>query len=135
MAIIEAKDRIKEGEKIADTLRKNAHFPPLVVQMVSVGEQTGKLGEVLEQISDYYEEEVEISTATLISVIEPVMIMCLAVIVGIIVMALYLPIFKMYSKMQNAFPFLWQVLRNTFFCSSMNTASPGSSWPIFSYCR
>ena len=101
IAIIEAKEKIKEGEKIADTLRKNAFFPPLVVQMVSVGEQTGKLGEVLEQISEFYEEEVEISTATLISVIEPVMIMGLAVIVGIIVMALYLPIFKMYSKMQS----------------------------------
>ncbi len=101
IAIIEARERIKEGEKIAETLKKNAFFPPLVVQMVSVGEQTGKLGEVLEQISDFYEEEVEISTATLISVIEPIMIMGLAVIVGIIVMALYLPIFKMYNKMQS----------------------------------
>ena len=101
-AVLESRDKIKEGEKIADTLRKNKFFPPLVVSMVSVGEQTGKLGEVLEQISEFYEDEVEIATATLISVIEPVLIICLAVMVGFVVMALYLPIFKMYGGMKKA---------------------------------
>ena len=101
-AVMESRDKIKEGEKIADTLRKSKFFPPLVVSMVSVGEQTGKLGEVLEQISEFYEDEVEIATATLISVIEPVLIICLAVMVGFVVMALYLPIFKMYGGMKKA---------------------------------
>ncbi len=101
-AVLESRDKIKEGEKIADTLKKNKFFPPLVVSMVSVGEQTGKLGEVLEQISEFYEDEVEIATATLISIIEPVLIICLAVMVGFVVMALYLPIFKMYGGMKKA---------------------------------
>ncbi len=101
-AVLESRDKIKEGEKIADTLRRNKFFPPLVVSMVSVGEQTGKLGEVLEQISEFYEDEVEIATATLISIIEPVLIICLAVMVGFVVMALYLPIFKMYGGMKKA---------------------------------
>ncbi|OGF49636.1 MAG: hypothetical protein A2231_06075 [Candidatus Firestonebacteria bacterium RIFOXYA2_FULL_40_8] len=97
-AILEAKDKIKEGEKIADTLKKSAYFPALVISMVHVGEQTGKLGEVLEQISEFYDEEVEISTAALTALIEPLLIIGLAGIVALIVMALYLPVFKMYGN-------------------------------------
>lgn len=98
-AIVEAKERIKEGEKIAETFGKSAYFPALVVQMINVGEQTGKLGEVLEQISEFYEEEVEIATAVLVSVIEPLLIIGLAGIVALIVLSLYLPIFSMYRQM------------------------------------
>jgi type IV pilus assembly protein PilC len=100
-SILDSRERIKEGEKIADTLRKNVFFPPLVVQLIHVGEQTGKLGEVLEQISDYYDEEVEISTAALVAVIEPLLIIILAGIVGVIVVSLYLPIFRMYSQQKR----------------------------------
>jgi type IV pilus assembly protein PilC len=100
-SILEAREKIKEGEKIAETLRKGKFFPPLVVQMVNVGEQTGKLGEVLEQIADFYEEEVEISTQTLVSMIEPLLILGLAGIVAVIVVSLYLPIFRMYAQMSS----------------------------------
>ncbi|MEI6845744.1 MAG: type II secretion system F family protein, partial [Candidatus Firestonebacteria bacterium] len=77
-AILDAKEKIKEGEKIAETLKKSAYFPALVVSMVNVGEQTGKLGEVLEQISEFYDEEVEISTASLTALIEPLLMIGLA---------------------------------------------------------
>ncbi|MFH1074445.1 MAG: type II secretion system F family protein [Candidatus Firestonebacteria bacterium] len=100
-AILEAKEKIKEGEKIADTLKKSAYFPALVISMVHVGEQTGKLGEVLEQISEFYDEEVEISTAALTALIEPLLIIGLAGIVALVVMALYLPVFKMYGNMKK----------------------------------
>jgi len=103
-SILEARERIKEGEKIAETLRREKYFPPLIVQMINVGEQTGKLGEVLEQISDFYEEEVEISTQTLVSMIEPLLILGLAGIVAIIVVSLYLPIFRMYAQMSSKKP-------------------------------
>jgi len=101
-AILDAKEKIKEGEKIADTLKKSAYFPALVVSMVNVGEQTGKLGEVLEQISEFYDEEVEISTASLTALIEPLLMIGLAGIVAVIVMALYLPVFKMYGNMKKS---------------------------------
>ncbi|MFH1824060.1 MAG: type II secretion system F family protein [Candidatus Firestonebacteria bacterium] len=104
-SILEAREKIKEGEKIADTLKKGKFFPPLVVQMVNVGEQTGKLGEVLEQISEFYEEEVEISTQALVSIIEPLLILGLAGVVAIIVVSLYLPIFRMYSQMSKVKPY------------------------------
>ena len=100
-AILVSKEKIKEGEKIADTLRKNKYFPALVISMVHVGEQTGKLGEILEQISEFYDEEVEISTAQLTALIEPLMIIGLASVVAVIVVALYLPVFKMSSKMNR----------------------------------
>src|SRR3989339_91054 len=101
-AILDAKEKIKEGEKIADTLKKSAYFPALVISMVHVGEQTGKLGEVLEQISEFYDEEVEISTAALTALIEPLLIIGLAGVVALIVMALYLPVFKMYGNMKKS---------------------------------
>ncbi|MCX5776168.1 MAG: type II secretion system F family protein [Candidatus Firestonebacteria bacterium] len=98
-AILAAKEKIKEGEKIADTLKKSAYFPALVISMVNVGEQTGKLGEVLEQLAEFYDEEVEISTAAITALIEPLLIIALAGIVALIVMALYLPVFKMTGGM------------------------------------
>ena len=100
-AVLESREKIKEGEKIADTLKKNKYFPSLVVSMVHVGEQTGKLGEVLEQISEFYDEEVEISTSQLTALIEPFLIIGLAAVVATIVVSLYLPVFSMYSKMGN----------------------------------
>lgn len=100
-SIEEVRDRIREGEKIAETLKKHAIFPSLVVQMINVGEQTGRLGETLEQISEFYEEEVDIATSALVSLIEPALIIVLAGMVAVIVVALYLPIFRMYRGMKS----------------------------------
>lgn len=100
-SIEEVRDRIREGEKIAETLKRHAIFPALVVQMINVGEQTGRLGETLEQISEFYEEEVDIATSALVSLIEPALIIVLAGMVAVIVVALYLPIFRMYRGMKS----------------------------------
>ena len=102
-SIEEARERIREGEKIAETLRKHAVFPVLVVQMINVGEQTGRLGETLDQVAEFYEEEVEIATSTLVAMIEPALIVVLAGLVAVIVVALYLPIFRMYRGVKNVY--------------------------------
>jgi len=93
--ILEVKERVKEGEKIAEVLRRHAIFPPLIVQMVHVGEQTGNLGGTLEQVAEFYEEEIELSTSTLISLIEPALVIGLAVIVGFLLIAIYLPVIRL----------------------------------------
>ena len=99
----EARERIKEGEKIAEALRKYAFFPPMIVQMIKVGEQTGKLGEAMDQIAEYYDEEVNISTAALMSIIEPLLMLLLAGMVGSVVVGLYLPVFRMHQLLRKTY--------------------------------
>ncbi|MEK6646256.1 MAG: type II secretion system F family protein [Candidatus Firestonebacteria bacterium] len=99
----EARERIKEGEKIAEALRKYAFFPPMIVQMIKVGEQTGKLGEAMDQIAEYYDEEVNISTAALMSIIEPALMLLLAGMVGSVVVGLYLPVFRMHQLLRKTY--------------------------------
>ena len=74
-------------------------FPPMVVQMIAVGEQTGALDDMLNKIADFYEEEVDIAVATLLSALEPIMITFLGATVGIIVVSMYLPMFKLISAL------------------------------------
>jgi type IV pilus assembly protein PilC len=88
-------DSIREGESIVGPLRQSQVFPPMVAGMVDVGEQTGNLAEMLIKIADTYEEEVEVAVQGLTSVIEPVLIVTLAVIVGFIVIAMFLPLIKL----------------------------------------
>lgn len=85
-------DRVRDGETLTAPLRRNPLFPPLVVSLVEVGEQTGALGEMLNHVADSYEEDVDNAVAGLASIVEPVMIVLLALIVGTIVIALFLPI-------------------------------------------
>ncbi|MFC1709873.1 type II secretion system F family protein [Candidatus Omnitrophota bacterium] len=86
---------IKEGEPIAAPLSKDQIFPPMVVRMISVGEQTGQLEKMLNKIADFYEEQVDAAVSGLVSMIEPLVIAFLGVVIGGIVIALFLPIFKM----------------------------------------
>jgi len=76
-------------------------FPPMVVQMISVGEQTGALEDMLNKIADFYEEEVDIAVASLLSALEPIMITVLGATVGVIVVSMYLPMFKLVATMAN----------------------------------
>jgi type IV pilus assembly protein PilC len=87
-------DRVKEGAPVARPLAASAVFPPLVTSMIEVGEQTGQLPEMLHQVADIYDEEVDTAVAGLSSLIEPVLIVLLAVVVGTIVVALFLPIVR-----------------------------------------
>jgi type IV pilus assembly protein PilC len=93
-AIIKARTSISEGETIAEPLARSQAFPPMVTQMIGVGESTGSLDSMLSKIADFYEEEVDVAIATLTSLLEPFLMVFLGVTVGGIVIAMYLPIFK-----------------------------------------
>jgi type IV pilus assembly protein PilC len=89
-----ARTSIREGEPISEPLSKSGAFPPMVVRMISVGEQTGQLEKMLNKIADFYDEQVDAAVSGLTSMIEPLVIAFLGVVVGGIVMALFLPIFR-----------------------------------------
>jgi type IV pilus assembly protein PilC len=90
---------IERGETISAPLKETDVFPPMVVQMISVGEATGALDTMLGKIAEFYEEEVDVAVAGLLTLLEPLMIAVLGVIVGGIVIAMYLPIFDLISKL------------------------------------
>ena len=96
-AIQTTRTSIERGETIAAPLKETAVFPPMVVQMISVGEQTGALDEMLTKIAVFYEAEVDTAVDTLTSIIEPVMIVLMGGIVGGMVVSMYLPMFKLIS--------------------------------------
>ncbi len=96
-AIYQVRQGVKEGQSIADPLAKSGIFPYMVIQMVSVGESTGVLEKMLDKIADFFEEEVDMTVDALSQMIEPVMIVFLGGVIGGIIVALYLPIFKLGS--------------------------------------
>lgn len=93
-AIEEVKAGVRDGKTMAAPLAKNALFPPMVVQMVSVGEETGKLAEMLGQISNFYNERIETLIARLSTALEPILLVFLGAVVGTLVIAMYLPVFQ-----------------------------------------
>jgi type IV pilus assembly protein PilC len=96
-AILNARTSIREGETIAEPLSRSGIFPPMVIQMISVGESTGALDSMLSKIADFYEEEVDIAVANLTSLLEPFLMIFLGVVIGGVVISMYLPIFNMAS--------------------------------------
>ena len=101
-ALFTTRKSIEGGETIATPLRETAVFPPMVVQMISVGEATGALDTMLAKIADFYEEEVDVAVAGLLTLLEPLMIAVLGGVVGGIVIAMYMPIFSLISKLTGA---------------------------------
>src|SRR5215213_7973305 len=99
-AIMESRASIAGGETIAAPLKKSQVFPPMVISMIAVGEQTGGLDEMLTKIADFYDEEVDAAVSGLLALMEPVMIVFLGVIVGGMIVAMYLPIFEMINAVQ-----------------------------------
>jgi type IV pilus assembly protein PilC len=99
-AVMASRASIAGGETIAAPLQKSKVFPPMVISMIAVGEQTGGLDEMLSKIADFYDEEVDAAVSTLLSLMEPIMIVVLGVIVGGMVVAMYLPIFDMVNAVQ-----------------------------------
>ena len=99
-AIMESRASIAGGETIAAPLQKSQVFPPMVISMIAVGEQTGGLDEMLSKIADFYDEEVDAAVSGLLALMEPVMIVFLGVVVGGMVVAMYLPIFDMINAVQ-----------------------------------
>jgi type IV pilus assembly protein PilC len=100
-AIGKVHESVKEGETITAPLEASGAFPPMVVSMVDVGEQTGAMPEMLLKIADNYDEEVDNAVAAMTSLLEPIMIVFLAVIVGSIVIAMFLPLIQMISNMSG----------------------------------
>ena len=99
-AIMASRSSIAGGDTIAAPLEKSGVFPPMVISMIAVGEQTGGLDEMLSKIADFYDDEVDIAVGGLLSLMEPVMILFLGVIVGGMIIAMYLPIFGMMQTIQ-----------------------------------
>jgi type IV pilus assembly protein PilC len=99
-AVMESRASIAGGETIAAPLQKSRVFPPMVISMIAVGEQTGGLDEMLSKIADFYDEEVDAAVSALLSLMEPIMIVVLGVVVGGMVVAMYLPIFDMVNAVQ-----------------------------------
>jgi type IV pilus assembly protein PilC len=97
-AIMSTRKSIEEGRTIAEPLKGTDVFPPMVVQMVAVGEQTGALETMLNKIADFYEDEVDDATANLLALLEPIMISFLGVVIGGIVISMYLPMFDLINK-------------------------------------
>jgi len=94
-AILKVIDGIKEGQTIAHNLARSPVFPSMVVQMIEVGEETGALDEMLSKIADFYDDEVDAAVEALTALLEPILMVFLGVVIGFIVIAMYLPIFKM----------------------------------------
>ena len=99
--ILVIKKRIEEGGTMAEPMRDSNFFPPMVTQMVDVGEATGEIDNMLTKVADYYEEEADTVVANLLTLLEPIMMVFLGIMVGGIVIAMYLPMFKMISAMSS----------------------------------
>ncbi len=100
-AITQVHDSVKEGESIVQPLEASGAFPPMVISMIDVGEETGQLPEMLLKIADVYDDEVDNSVAALTSMLEPIMIVFLALVVGTIVIALFMPLISIISSLQQ----------------------------------
>jgi len=93
----DVRESVRSGQSLTGPLSQHAVFPPMVVQMMAVGEDTGALDIMLEKISEFYDQEVEATTEALTSLIEPLMIAVIGVIIGGMIIAMYMPIFKIFD--------------------------------------
>jgi type IV pilus assembly protein PilC len=100
-AIRDVQESVRQGESITEPLSNHPVFPPMVVQMMSVGEDTGALDDMLHKIAEFYDQEVEATTEALTSLIEPLMIAILGGIIGSMIIALYMPIFKVFELIES----------------------------------
>jgi type IV pilus assembly protein PilC len=101
-ALTEARIKVQEGIPIAEPLTNDPLFPPMVSQMVKIGEETGELEKMLSKIADFYEDEVDSAIQSLTSIIEPIMMIGVGMMVGVIIIAMYLPMFKMMQLIGNS---------------------------------
>ena len=97
IATLDAQQSIEKGESIAPALAKHTIFPPMIIRMISAGEATGKVDQMLEKISDFYDSEIDATLSGFTALIEPLMIAVLGVVIGGIVVAMFMPIFKLHE--------------------------------------
>ena len=91
---------VEEGKTLSGPLGETKVFPPMVVQMINVGEQTGALDQMLSKIADFYEDEVDTAVEGMVKLMEPIMIVVLGGIIGVIVAAMYLPLYTILGSIQ-----------------------------------
>ena len=96
-ALAGVRQKVHQGVPIAQPLIENPVFPPMVSQMVKIGEETGELEKMLGKIADFYEDEVDAAIASLTAIIEPLMMIGVGAMVGVIIISMYLPMFKLLS--------------------------------------
>src|SRR5437773_3870778 len=94
-ALAGVRSKVHQGVPIAQPLIENDVFPPMVSQMVRIGEETGELEKMLSKIADFYEDEVDSAVQSLTSIVEPIMMIGVGIMVGIIIISMYMPMFKM----------------------------------------
>jgi len=100
-AMEEVKGAVRIGQQMSGPLSKNPLFPPMVVQMLEVGEETGQITEMLDKVADFYDHEVETATESLTSAMEPILVVLLGAVIGTMVICLYLPMFSIYKNIQQ----------------------------------
>ena len=100
-ALLAAKKEVEQGSNLSEPLRKSGLFPMMIPQMIKIGEETGNIDGMLMKSADYYEDEVEIATGSLTTLMEPMIIVVLGVIVAVLVLAMYMPMISMYSGLEN----------------------------------
>ena len=100
-ALNHARDEVAKGVSLSEPIMQSGMFPPMVGHMTRIGEETGDLEGMLSRLADYYDEEVEMATQSVIAALEPMIILVLAAIVIVIIGAVMLPMFQMYGQMQN----------------------------------
>lgn len=100
-AMIDVRDSVRSGSTISRPLSRHEVFPPMLVQMVEVGEESGRTSEMLSKAADFYDDEVEAATDSLTSALEPVMVVFIGAIIGLMVVCLYLPMFSIYQNIQT----------------------------------
>jgi len=93
--VIAARDGVEKGQRLSEQLKKGKIFPDLVISMIMVGEETGKIDEMLTKIAEFYDEEVEVAIGAMLSLIEPIMLVVIGAVVAVILLAMYLPMFEM----------------------------------------
>jgi type IV pilus assembly protein PilC len=93
--MVDVKESVRSGESIAKPLSRASVFPPMVTHMISIGEETGALDAMLNKVADFYEDEVDSTIKSLTSIIEPIMMLVVGAMVGVIIISMYLPMFNM----------------------------------------
>jgi type IV pilus assembly protein PilC len=97
-SVMDARKMVAEGKTLTDSFRETGQFPFMLTQMVSVGEATGTLDEMLTKLADFYDDEVDASVSALLSVLEPVLLIFVGAMVGSLVISMYLPIFSLMQQ-------------------------------------
>jgi type IV pilus assembly protein PilC len=100
-AMEDVKASVRQGLQMSGPLSKHPLFPPMVVQMMEVGEETGQITEMLDKVADFYDHEVETATESLTSALEPLLVVLLGAVIGTMVICLYMPMFSIYGHIQG----------------------------------